>query len=551
MRRVRTVIAAAAVSLVVPCANAVAIPLHPRTVERLTDYGRLHEWVWIAENSTAEGIRVQPSEDPVLSLERPAAGLRVLALLVEFEDVPGVERRGPREVARLLFGEADRLAKSVAGFFSTSSGGALTVSGEVFGWVPVPGLLGEYASEQAGLGRYPTNAQKLVEDALAAAGDLPLKEFDEFGRGSGGDGVVDVLLVVHSGRGAEITGEPGDLWSHTGMLPSPIKKDGMRVESYILAAAESGRGLLCHEIALLLGAPPLYDPTYRGTGLDAWSLMGTGAWSGNARPGTAGLDAYSRVHLGFATPVDVREDRAGVVLGCGRQPPTVFRLFPQGRPGPEYFLVECRSRFRFDRFLPGEGVLIYHVDERSADGRFPGCGPGLLHPRVAVEQADGRCELEAGLRAEANDLWARLDVDRFPPSAFDDSSTPNSNDYKDHRTGVAVRNLRLLDGDLVADFFVTAEPDSSGVLRLTANVEKEKGRSVVIIRVRGVRRGPVELRVRNPEGRVVWSRDLSFKFPGNQQVRWDPSAAADAASGVYFVEAETADGWDVRRVSVP
>ncbi len=551
MRWMRTVLAGVVAVTVLGAGSAGSVPLHPNTLKRMIDYDDLDEWVWIAEKAADRGIGVFPPTPPVISPERPRAALRILVLRVEFPDVPMQDRWTEKRLARILFKETQGGAMSVATFFAASSGSALTLSGEVEGVFMVPGLLGEYAGDQAGLGKYPSNAQKLVEDALTAAAGVRLEDFDAFGPGNRGDGVVDVVLVVHSGRGAEITGDKDDLWSHSGMLPRPFVRDGMRVDRYVLASAETGVGPLAHDVARLLGAPALYDPSYRWSGLGAWSLMGTGVWSGFSGGTLGALDAYSRILLGFTSPVDVEGDLRGVSLGCGNLPPPVFRLFPGGRPGPEYFLVECRRRFGFDQRLPAEGVLIYHVDERSEDERHPSCGPGMLHPRVTVEQADGLCELEAGLPADGGDLWARPETDRFSFYDFNEFSTPNSLTYEGGRTGVAVGNFRFDVGDLIADLSVNTEPDPSRTPEMTATWVEGGETSVVLIRLRVPRPGPVDLSVRGLRGKAVWHNRIEFDQAGDHQIRWDPSTAEAAGAGTYFVEAQTPYWWDVQRVVIP
>jgi len=225
------------------CGAATAVPLHPRTVQRLADYERLDEWIWIAEDAASRGIGVIPTGGPVISPARHRADVRILTLLVEFPDYPAAERDEPQKFLKRLFRSTEKRVMSPAGFFSINSNGALTITGEVFGWYAMPEPSGEYAGSQAGLGRYPSNALRLVEDALAAAAEISFEGFDTFGPGEDGDGVVDILLVLHSARGAELTGESDDLWSHAGFLDTPIERDGIRVEQYILAPSSAKLGL--------------------------------------------------------------------------------------------------------------------------------------------------------------------------------------------------------------------------------------------------------------------------------------------------------------------
>ncbi len=51
--------------------------------------------------------------------------------------------------------------------------------------------------------------------------------------------------------------------------------------------------------------------------------------------------------------------------------------------GYQYFLVENRHKTKFDTYLPGEGLLIYHVKDSPG-----GSNDGIPY-HVALEQADG------------------------------------------------------------------------------------------------------------------------------------------------------------------
>ena len=60
----------------------------------------------------------------------------------------------------------------------------------------------------------------------------------------------------------------------------------------------------------------------------------------------------------------------------------MLKLWTNGVPGSEYFLVENRQRTGFDQYLPGDGLLIWHIDE-SASSNAVDC-----HPRVLLVAAD-------------------------------------------------------------------------------------------------------------------------------------------------------------------
>ena len=101
----------------------------------------------------------------------------------------------------------------------------------------------------------------------------------------------------------------------------------------------------------------------------------------------------------------------------------------------QYFLVENRQKTRYDAELPGEGLLIWHIDE-TVD-----VNSDESHYKVGLEQADGNKDLEDGNnRGDAGDVYPGSSNN----TTFDKNSTPNSNSYGGIDTCVAVKNINVL-----------------------------------------------------------------------------------------------------------
>jgi immune inhibitor A len=373
---------------------------------------------------------------------------RLLVVLVEFADVRG--DRSPESVHAALFDDA---APGLTSYWLGVSGGRMRVEGTVTRWIRLPETYAYYTNEGAGNAgsgidpnAYPNNAQRLVEEAVAALGS----GYDGARFDNTGDGLVDGLLVLHAGPGLEEGVPPagGDprltLLAHQFHVKEPAALRDTPVFDYALAAASAGHGVLAHEMGHLLGLLDLYDTSlFAGAsgpfGLGDWSLMATGALLGEGRT-PAGLDADSRVRLGFATPIDVAFGSAPLDILFGPGDRRIYRL-PSGVDPKQHFLVELRSRSGVDAALPGNGLLIYHVDEsrqsNSSNTRY----------RVALEQADGRNDLGrvGGNRGDAGDAWPGSGDG---PATFDDASSPSSRTYEGassfasvadiHRTGAGV-----------------------------------------------------------------------------------------------------------------
>ena len=110
----------------------------------------------------------------------------------------------------------------------------------------------------------------------------------------------------------------------------------------------------------------------------------------------------------------------------------VYRLWKDGINAQEYFLVEHRAKTKYDAKLPGEGLLVYHVDE-SIEGN-----DNEHHPQVKLIEADGRTHLKDGTnRGDAGDS--------FPGTSnnanFTATTTPNSLAYSGLETCVSLTSI--------------------------------------------------------------------------------------------------------------
>jgi immune inhibitor A len=391
--------------------------------------------------------------------------LNALVLLVDFPDKPAV--RAGSELRALYFSESALAEGSLHDFFVENSRGGLSVEGAVVGWLRAPKPYAYYVDGSAGLGDYPRNAQRLVEDAVAAArGRVDFSRFDCDGpdgapASGDDDGLVDALIVVHSGTGAET--EPDETFldhilSHSFITSRTVDGGGADVLFYSMTPELGELGVHCHEFGHALGLIDLYDTTPPGNpdseGLGSWSLMAYGSWGGpESRPGSrpVHLDAWSKAKLGFLTPVLLDTNAASVSIGPVETDGSVYRLWTNGDDGAEYFLVEHRAAapWSFDEHLPASGLLVYRVDEAAGDNDRP------ARYRVALEQADGRRDLETG--ANLGDAG-----DPFPGSAgataFGDETNPSSRARSGASTQISVRGIRAGGDGTIADLAVEERP---------------------------------------------------------------------------------------------
>ncbi|RAP75152.1 immune inhibitor A domain-containing protein [Paenibacillus montanisoli] len=215
---------------------------------------------------------------------------------------------------------------SMKQYYEAQSGGSYTVEGTVAGWYTADHPAAYYGAN------YPTpdgsdiNARGLVKEALKKAAQDPsinLADYDVWDRddynGNGiynePDGIIDHLMVIHSGAGEEAGGGSlsfDAIWSHRSKLASgPIAVPGGKSNSnrfggllgawdYTIEPEDGAAGVFSHEFGHDLGLPDEYDTQYTGAGepVAYWSIMSAGSWAG-AVPGTepSGFSPYDKEML--------------------------------------------------------------------------------------------------------------------------------------------------------------------------------------------------------------------------------------------------------------
>jgi hypothetical protein len=234
------------------------------------------------------------------------------------------------------------------------------------------------------------------------------------------------VAIVYQGTGEDNSSNEYDIWPHSWTLTAAneygrsnggpyLTNDGVTVDSYIVMPElldGSGTirtiGVFAHEYGHVLGLPDLYDPDYSSLGIGSWSLMSYGSWCGIESAGDrpSHLDAWCKYVLGWVAPTLLTDDSDNQSVKQAATAPDVYQL-RSGSPSTEgeYFLVENRQRAGFDEGLPGEGLLIWHIDESVVDDyghptnlyECRRCSKKTFaakHYHVALMQADGLWDLE-------------------------------------------------------------------------------------------------------------------------------------------------------------
>lgn len=315
---------------------------------------------------------------------------------------------------RRLFGASSGDTVSFSDYWHEVSGGLLTVEGLVTPWVTLskPGrhYLPSSAFGWSSFGR----VIELREEVLAAIdAHIDWTQFDNDGpdgipNSGDDDGFVDFVAIVYA-IPCPGDGRTGAIWPHRAAMPPIATRsigasgEPIRIADYVILPAVDPAscgpmsiGVLAHETGHAIGLPDLYDYDGSSQGIGAWGLMGTGSHSTEHSP--THLSAWEKEQLGWVGVSWIGSIDSTLVLPPVQESRTVYRF--DGERG-EYLLLENRQRRGADRFLPGTGLLVWRVDPHRAE--LGAWNSDERKAAVALVQADGRDDLERGIRADAGD----------------------------------------------------------------------------------------------------------------------------------------------------
>ncbi len=330
---------------------------------------------------------------------------------------------------------------SVRDVYTENSYGQMTLDSIINNWVTVSGTEQFYADGQSGLS---TSIWGALTEALDQA-DATVN-FDDYD--SDNDGYIDVITFLHSGYGAEWGGtdqfgtDSADrIWSHRWSMTDFTSNEGVKVSAYHISPAvwdtsgsDIGRiGVIAHEMGHFFELPDLYDYDDdiggAGAGLGSWCMMANSWGFDGSQLHPPHFSPWCKISLGWVVPTTIVSPGIYSVAPSATEP-EIFKVSANYASG-EYLLIENRQPLGFETIIPGDGLMVYHIDE-AGDFNIQGY-PGQsgwpqngLHYRVALLQADGEYGLEQNFSyGDAGDPYNEAGVNALTPS-----TVPNTNGYK-------------------------------------------------------------------------------------------------------------------------
>lgn len=397
--------------------------------------------------------------------------VRVLVILVQFSDhtdrpLPPVEHYNE------LFngqGRSDDIIPtgSVKSWMDYNSYGNLQFEAEVIDWTITDNTELYYSFDNSGLD------VELRKSMYPALDQLERDGFDFSRFDQNNDGVIDSLMLLHSGYAAEVGGEDCEsghktqqrIWSHAigGRQDNWVSESsGIRANGYSVSSGLRGMchnrlariSVITHEYIHTMGLPDLNDGSgeWIGRGLGDWDVMSNAHGRNGAQMHPAFLSPWSKIQLGWLDPIEITRDGVYSIEASevSNEIYVIRNQFPLG----ESLVIENRQPELWDSLLWDGGLLIWHMDDaqnmlknRGYPGQedWPGNG---VHYALALAAADGNYDMEVGINGgDDSDYWR--DGAIFGPGpveseASSDGVYPNTNSYQQgniRQTGIVIDEI--------------------------------------------------------------------------------------------------------------
>lgn len=371
--------------------------------------------------NTAKVSRVKGNTTRIRINDFPATGRpKSLVILWEFNDLSFTSVDDPKQFFTDMlnkegFTYSNGATGSARDFYRASSAGLFDPDFVVVGPVRLSHDA-DYYGKNVGASIDVNVADAIVESCQALDDEIDFSEYD-----TDGDGYVDNIYFFYAGNGEADSPAGNDcIWPHSSYLEQgygiELTLDGKKIDRYTCSnelryeydgsKIPAGIGTFVHEFGHVLGLADHYDTTYNMFVFDpgVWDTMASGSYNNNSNTPPL-YSAFERDELGWIDLIDLNTDADSVSLlpnlGDSNK---AFRVKVPGYDN-EYFIMENRQQQGWDEYLPGHGMLVWHIDMDEMAWEYNMVNSDPQHQRVDIVEADGK----------AND--ATLSGDPFPGTA--------------------------------------------------------------------------------------------------------------------------------------
>ena len=320
--------------------------------------------------------------------------VHALVILIEYSDVkfrtPNAGEYYKRFLNQEGFSEHGGTG-SARDYFIASSSGQFTPTFDVYG----PATLDKtraYYGENTSPGNDARAAEMVRDACLKLDGQINFADYD-----SNNDGEVDNIYVIYADQGEASFGPAESIWPHQWQLAGEgltLTLDGKKIDHYGCCneydqTKPSGIGTFCHEFGHVMGLPDLYDTSGYGSATYAtphsWCIMDYGSYNNDGRTPPS-YSIYERNAMGWIDPTvingrntisldNIHDSNQGCIINTTNR--------------NEFFLFENRQQTGWDTYLPGHGMLVWHIDYNDNIFNKNVVNNNPNHQYVDIEEACG------------------------------------------------------------------------------------------------------------------------------------------------------------------
>lgn len=316
----------------------------------------------------------------------PSTGkVRGLVVLVEFQDVRFTVENPHQEYSNMMMqdgydhaafeGSKYKHIGSAHDYFYQNSFGLFDPQFDVYGPILLKDSVKHYGQTivEGGSENVDAYAWQMITEACDYLNDSLGVDFSQYDMDE--DGVIDFVYAIYAGHGENATDIEDEIWPHAWDVHSAsgqwFKYDDKYLSDYacsneLIDKYMDGIGTFCHEFSHVLGLPDLYNTNGSHDPITPWTfdVLDYGCYNHNSYV-PAGYSSYERYELGWTVPTVLSEQKTDTLPDFGTTNQVYIVPVTEGLKDPregEYYLFENRQQNRWDEYIPGHGMLIWHID---------------------------------------------------------------------------------------------------------------------------------------------------------------------------------------------
>lgn len=349
---------------------------------------------------------------------------------------------------------------SARDFYIASSAGKFLPTFDVIGPITLPKSYAYYGANLSSRDNA-TRLMEFVKDACMLAD--PLVDFSQYDHD--GDGLVDNVFIYFAGYGEADSGQGNTIWPHAadyrsvckdaGESNSSLVLDGKQIASYTCTneingqtknAQPTGIGTFVHEFGHVLGLADHYDTAATSLGEafhpGAFDTMASGSYNNNGNtPPT--FSAFERATLGWLEYEDLTSAADTLnVLPNLEDSNKAYRVQVNGTKGNEFFVLENRQQKGWDQYLPGHGMLMWHIDYDKDLWSHNEVNINNAHQHIDIVEADN---IRSNLTRTGDTFPGAANVTSWKMTSWGDENILSIDDIeeKDGRINVMLGGLNI------------------------------------------------------------------------------------------------------------